>query len=63
MTAVDDGEFRARRGAKIAEIRRTGRTWQWPGEIQRARWTREHVIALGWMLLTAAALIVLVVTW
>jgi hypothetical protein len=44
------------RQRKIAEIRRTGKTWQWPDPIEHRTWTREHKVALGWIVLSAACL-------
>jgi hypothetical protein len=53
------------RQRKIAEIRHTGKTWQWPDVIERRhrKWTSEHLVVLGWVALTVVALVVLVVTW
>ena len=53
---VTDPEFKAARQRKIAEIRRTGKTWQWPDVIKHPEWTRDHKVTAGWILLTLAAL-------
>jgi hypothetical protein len=42
------------RQRKIEEIRRTGKTWQWPDPLERPVWTRDHKVMLGWMVLTLA---------
>jgi len=48
-------EFEAARQRKIEEIRRTGKTWQWPDTVvEHRKWTLEHKAALGWVLLSLA---------
>lgn len=44
------------RQRKIEEIRRTGKTWQWPDPLEHRAWTREHKVMAGWMVLSAACL-------
>lgn len=58
-----DEEFRARREAKIAEIRRTGKTWQWPDSVQHPEWTRAHLAVLASAALIMAVAILVAVTW
>ena len=53
---MNDPEFEAARQRKIAEIRRTGKTWQWPDSIEHPKWTRDHKVMAGWVLLTLVAL-------
>jgi len=48
----------AGRQRKIEEIRRTGKTWQWPDTAGHAKWTLEHKMALGWVLLSLACVAV-----
>jgi hypothetical protein len=59
MRQVDgtgDGQQMSQRQRKIAEIRRTGKTWQWPDTIEHRKWTREHKVAAGWVLFNLACL-------
>ena len=44
------------RQRKIAEIRKTGKTWQWPDPIEHRKWTHEHKVMAGWVLLSLACL-------
>ena len=46
----------AERQRKIEEIRRTGKTWQWPDPLERQRpaWTRDHKVMAGWIVLSLA---------
>lgn len=58
---MTDDEFRARREAKIAEIRRTGKTWQWTGVIRHQKRAWETGVALALVLAGLAAVAVVLV--
>lgn len=44
------------RQRKIEEIQRTGKTWQWPDPVPHPRWTADHKVIAGWMLLSLTVL-------
>jgi hypothetical protein len=62
---VSEDEFQRRRQEKIAEIRRTGKTWQWPDPIQRPHpeWTPAHLTVLAWAVFTVVLVVLVVTTW
>jgi hypothetical protein len=49
-------DFQRERERKIAEIRETGKTRQWPDTVPHRTWDTEHKAAAGWVLLTLACL-------
>jgi hypothetical protein len=57
---MDESEFQEQRQAKTAEIRRTGKTWQWPDTVQHPEWTRAHVLVLVAVAVTVAGILALV---
>ena len=60
---MSDSGFEAARQRKIEEIRRTGKTWQWPDPVQRPARPGRAVSVRGWRLLAVAFAALAIAVW